>query len=135
MRFTILLLVLPVWALSCQNPAAADSAVATYTFGAAELLPDQGQRLPVGSLAYVKINSQGSDGGYWWYYTVDNPAMVQVLDEKTFPTSDAVGASPLYIVRFKIIGSGDSALEFRNYRSWEGPEKAVAVKTYRISAP
>ena len=130
-----LLLIALLGVAACTSPASpADSGQAEYIHGLTPLAVGSDTHAAPGAVVYVQIDAVGNDGGYWWYYQIADPTMVQVLDEKTFTTNEALGSSLVYIVRFKVLKAGTSTITFNDYRSWEGVSQAIATLSYTLFA-
>ncbi|NNM66445.1 MAG: protease inhibitor I42 family protein [Spirochaetales bacterium] len=130
---------------SCKAPTSSaptnisdlNAEISSYTSGSKQISAGTLQNVAVGDQLYVRLNSLGSDGGYWWYYTISDPTIVQTVDENTFLTNTdpgVAGAGVVYVVKFKILKSGNTTIEFNDYRSWEGIQDSIANQSFNLVA-
>jgi predicted secreted protein len=90
--------------------------------------------LRVGDLAHTQLDVYGSDGGYWWYWKIDDSTKVRGLKEESVYTGKPgiIGADYLQTVVVQAVSSGTTAVTFRHYRSWLGDSTTDSTIRYQI---
>lgn len=91
----------------------------------------QGQSFTIG------LSGQGgAAGGYTWHLVASyNTAIVNNTDNRpgTLPANAQPGQFADTIYDFQGLQPGSTTLVFSEYRSWEGPTKAIATQSYPVT--
>jgi putative intracellular protease/amidase len=90
--------------------------------------------LHVGDVAHTQLVVAGSDGGYWWYWKIDDTTKVKGLREEAASTGapGVDGADASQTVVFQAVASGTAVVTFQHYRSWMGDSTADSTLRYTI---
>ncbi|MEW6585916.1 MAG: protease inhibitor I42 family protein [Nitrospirota bacterium] len=90
---------------------------------------DNEKEIAVGCGGRFEIEMEQTGGtGYAWHITDLNNDYIRLLGEETRPMSEgAVGRPVKKIWRFETLKSGTTHIVMKNYRVWEGADRAIGT--------
>lgn len=92
------------------------------------LHPDASSRLEVEVGQVIAFDLPGHAGtGYQWRATGSCPGMLQPIDGPIFKPDDPgrFGSAGLFRFRYRVVGAGESTLQFDYARDWESDARPV----------
>lgn len=72
--------------------------------------------------------------GYSWHYVIEDESVLSLVKENPIggKPGASVGAPNEHVWTFKGIGGGESVVEFKYYREWEGAGGSVDSRSYLV---
>lgn len=72
--------------------------------------------------------------GYSWHYVIEDEGVLSLVKENPIggQSGGMVGAPNEHVWTFKGIGGGESRIEFKYYREWEGGGASVDSRSYLV---
>ena len=113
-----------------DSPATATAALRTFEKG------DNSKAVILKIGEEFKIQLKGvPTAGYMWKIMDMNKTQLKMLSEevKSLTPPGMVGGSSMFIWRFSAQTAGESRLVLKNFRSWEGADKAAETFTLKIT--
>ena len=105
-----------------------------FVQGCIPLAQDTVTEIKAGSVAYIVLEENPSTG-YRWHVSVEHEHVGAVSDDRVFTESspEMPGKAVRHVWKVKALRGGHTRIIFRSYRAWEGAEKAVDVREFRLN--